>query len=389
MDSKNPYLAWEILIACAFFMFLFMAASAYFYLNSQEIQSSCKESIFSLSSSLAKTQGELNEAQTNYSAAKNSLLNAQHELELSKNYAQQTEAELEGTRLILNNTLVQLNSTSQQLEATQARIFEIKQELAIMEKELNSSMDWFRQNSQLPQNYSWEVDIFNQRIIEDCVYENTLNLACINYLNENTVLQLRYLEDLDAGEADHLQSVWQTISRQGGDCEDYALFFKAILNSIKASGANYSISTWINGDGEYRVWPKSPEAERYYYYTNANSLPVANLQDVNPYVICYVVDSYSGHCRVALSPAKINSSSQLYLLNGAAAFETQNGKYGGQVGRDYVLCASSQQACYNTPGSIILVISDDNIFSIQRGGWSSYSDYLPEISKFARDLDMN
>jgi hypothetical protein len=247
-------------------------------------------------------------------------------------------------------------------------------------------MSWFKQNSKLDPSYSWSVDIFLKRIRSDCIYNQTLNLACINYLNERTVLYLQYLNDLDIGEVDHLQSINQTIKRRGGDCEDFALFFKAILQTLKTN-ENLYVKTWEPSEHEqYAVWPQTKDPEYLVFYPKAQQKIISNLKNTYPVVICYTVNSVSGHCRIALSETKITADS-IQNLDGAPVFEPQNGQYSGTIGTDYQICSKEFSDCKYFAGAITVVITDDDILNFNDSKWDSYDNHHEKVNEILQNFN--
>ena len=363
-----------------------IASGAYLYLALSDLQISTSNEISSLSSQLTSAQNNISTLQTQYSSAKSmlsktekELANAYQSLEQEKILKQTALDELKSTKENLSQTQLQLNAAQQKADG-------IKEEVQSLEKNLNASMSWFKQNSQLNSQDSWDIDIFLKRIRSDCILNNTLNLPCINYLNERTVLHLEYLDDLEAGETDHLQSLEQSIKRRGGDCEDYALFFKAIMQTLKSDDDLY-LKAWEPAQsGDYVVWPQVENPEMYVYYNNARGRIISNLKNSHPYVMCYTADIYSGHCRIALSENKLTSDT-IQNLDGAQVFEPQTGKFGGTVGVNYFVCASTQEQCYQTPGAITLVISDSDIIQITDSKWVSYDDYLSQTEQISAILN--
>jgi len=282
----------------------------------------------------------------------------------------------------------QLSSTKTNLSSAQAKISSISEELTSLESNINSSMGWFKENSALPANYSWNVDIFKERISKDCVYQNKLNLACISYRLSTTAVSLTYKTDLEAGKEDFLQPIKYTVNRGGGDCEDYSLFLKATLNSLKESKYKFSLVAWEpNAGTDFRVYPPESEQDvQYYYYGGAKGVNLGSLSN-SFYVICYPLTPDAGHCTVAVSPIQINSSAQLPLLEGASVFEPQNGRYLGKIGIDFEICnAQNSQRCYSRTGSIITVIADDDLYQIYNEKWVGYADYREQISQLRQTI---
>ncbi|MFH1306975.1 MAG: hypothetical protein ABIH83_04975 [Candidatus Micrarchaeota archaeon] len=383
---KNPLL-FAFLALSLITLIILSIYTIYLHAKIDHLTASYDSQVQNLTSRLGASQAELSSLQADYQSSQAELYETKTRLENTQKSLDEKTGQLSGTLNELSATQENLSQTEEKLRENEQRVGQIRSELNTLEQDLDSSMSWFRENSELPEGYSWNVDIFKERILSDCVDSNELNLACINYLNERTVVQIEYKSDISAGQEDHLQSIKETINREGGDCEDYALFFKALLNSIKNSyDSDLYVKAWTPGTGEFRVWPKNIDAVNYYYYANADAVLISNLKNSYPYVVCYSVDGISGHCRVAISEYNITQSSELSLLEGAHVFEPQTGKFGGTIGYNYDLCDSSKSECYSTPGTIIIVISDDDIYQMENENWVSYSGYLLEISEIRGDL---
>jgi hypothetical protein len=149
------------------------------------------------------------------------------------------------------------------------------------------------------------------------------------------------------------------------------------------------IKSWEEGDSKFIVWPQNPTSGTYSYYPNSQKKLIGNLQSSYPYVICYSVDSASGHCRIAISQNKINSTSQISLLEGANIFEPQNGRYTGVIGCEYQICTSNQQTCYANANSIVIIISDSDIYEVKGGNWTSYSKLYDESNTLLQNFLKN
>lgn len=347
-------------------------------LHIAQIEESASIQIESLTESLSEKASSLALARMEITTLES--LNSQ----LQKSIAEQTALK-ESALADLNSTRKELSLVYAQLQEEKGKVSNVKDELLDLEKKINSSMSWFRENSFLNSSHSWSVDIFLQRVESDCIYDGALNLACINYLTERTILYIEYLDDSDLGVLDRLQSINETIMRRGGDCEDIALFSKALLQTLKSNN-NLLLKSWEPAsDGRFIIWPQQETEDSYIYYQDARPKIIANLKDVYPYVICYTVDSFSGHCRIALSENKITSSSVDGLL-GAGVFEPQTGMYFGRVGQEYSLCSAERENCQNIPNTITLAITENDIIKFSGSSWVSYQDYFSKTKGMMQDL---
>ncbi|VVB57922.1 Chromosome partition protein Smc [Candidatus Anstonella stagnisolia] len=341
-----------------------------------------------LSQKFSSLQSQYSTASSSLSAANVQISSLQEKLSISNANLELSKKSVEQYQQDLQQKSEQLSNTKTNLSSAQAKISSISGELTSLESNINSSMSWFKENSNLPANYSWNVDIFKERILKDCVYDNKLNLACIAYRLSTTAISLTYKTDIEAGKEDFLQPIKYTVNRGGGDCEDYSLFLKATLNSAKESSPKLSLVAWASNTGtDFRVYPPESEQDvQYYYYGGAKGVGVGSLLN-SFYVICYPLTPDAGHCTVAVSPIKINSSAQLPLLAGSSVFEPQNGRYLGKIGTDFEICnAQNAQRCYSSPGSIITIIADDDLYQIYNGKWVGYADYRDQVAQLQQNI---
>ncbi|MCX6770249.1 MAG: hypothetical protein NT051_06295 [Candidatus Micrarchaeota archaeon] len=375
MASKLLYAAcaaaFLLLLACAFLTFQF------FSLSSQ---------VSSLTSQNEAARAKIAETNANFSSFRQTSSVKEAGMLSAINTANSKISSQESSIASLNSQLLQkeneLNRSKLDLNAQKERISSLALELGALESTINESIAWFKDNARLPTNYSWNGDIFQKRVISDCVDGGNLNLACISYLMENTAFSIHYRTDSVSGKTDHLQGVKETIDLGWGDCEDYSLIFKATLNSIAQKQANLAPVAFTSGTGNFRVYPKeslaSTGTESYWYVPQAKGISLGNLSKLHTYVVCYTYSSSGGHCTVAMGEGNITSSSETGALMGARVFEPQSGQYLGAVGSEFGICASDD--CYSTVRSIRLIITDSDLYVFQQGtGWTGYGDYAEKV----------
>lgn len=285
----------------------------------------------------------------------------------------------------LERAVSSVSEREAELAAQEARMQSLRTEFRGLQDDINGSMQWFRDNAVLKPNVSWNLDIIAPRVIEDCVDGQDLNLPCINHILER-MATIRYRSDAVFNQSDHLQSLAETAARGSGDCEDYSLLFKAILNTVREKQGGLRIVAWEQGGGQnFIIYPKAslklgPD-EPYWYYPDAHGVDVGALDERHAYVICYTKTATEGHCTLALSNGEVGSSSQIANLNGGAVFEPQNGVYYGQVGAEFSICDPSRmQACTTTPNTIVSVITDSDLYRVQEGQWVGYGDYAKKMA---------
>ena len=321
--------------------------------------------ILSLNGTLVRTEAELFETQEE-------LENTSGELHITRMDLNETSEELEGTR-------AELRETQSSLEEAMEEFVQLRDEVVGIEESVNSSIQWFRDNAELPRtinHFFWESDA-------GCTDAGTLRLACIPFLMEKE-MGFTYKSEYP----DQLLSIGQMIDKPGGDCEDYSLFLKAYINRLKNTGTNRELEAWDQG-GERYVLFEEEDGTKWYVWGSEH--PMGSLQDLNPYAICfttkYEAETFEGHCIVALSGNKINSVEDMRNLDGAETFEPQNGQYTGKIGEEFHVCAEGELGCAMVPGSIIFVIADDDLYQFIDGEWVSYELYGEKASELEQKID--
>lgn len=341
-------------------------------------------SLANLNSSLSLANSRIAELQAQVASGRSALSSANSKIASQEGEISRLGAELSSKNSEISRLSSELNaskelaqSTGAKLEDEQARLANLSGRFSLLRQEVNSSMSWFRENSAIPPNYSWESDIIPARIISSCSDGSQINLPCVSYIFQNTAIGIAYKNDIDNGSSDHLQSITETIRRRGGDCEDFALFFKAALNSVRSDGKRNLTSVKIGGGGSnFIVYPIKPAPdERYSYYPDSSTKTIGELNSSSLYVVCYARSSGAGHCAVAVSPQNITSSSDIPLLDGAEVFEPQDGRYLGKIGEEFSVCSSSRESCLARSGAIVIAISDSDLYSFIDGQWAGFSDF--------------
>ena len=215
---------------------------------------------------------------------------------------------------------------------------------------------------------------------------NELNLACVNYvLGRTATIQYRIDTDNQSRPTNHFQGINGTFAAGGGDCKDYSLLLKAVLNTARERQANLSLIAWQSGSGEFRVYPKLSlgPVEPYWYYSNASPADLGRLDNNTPvWVVCFPYGA-QGHCTVAVGGTP-GTGGAPPDLGGARVFEPQDGGYMGMVGRDFSVCDPSRQTdCWSRYRTIVLIIGDTDLYTVQGNTWNGYGYLLSELENRA------
>jgi predicted transglutaminase-like cysteine proteinase len=370
--------SWLFTAFFAFLLLISLAGVAYLFNTNNSLQGQLSDAAAlqnSTQSQLAASQASASRIHSQYLASQEALSQSQSELAA-------TEAQVTALQAQLVEKEAALAESRADIDEQKKRAQALVLELDSLETSVNSSMAWFRDNAVFPKGYSWQSGIFIDRMLSDCVDKGELNLACISYLMENTAFAIHYRSDIEKGRLDYLQGVRETIDLGWGDCEDYSLLFKSILNYASQADPSLAMVAWQpGGSGDFRVYPKesTPEKETgsYWYVPNAKKAQMGSLNGSSRYAVCFRSSAYSGHCAVAVSQNKVGSSSSIASLSGARVFEPQTGQFLGTVGIEFPLCA--MPSCRKDVREVSLIIADSDLYSFESKGWTGYEDSLAKI----------
>ena len=291
----------------------------------------------------------------------------------------QTNSTLQAALSALDLSLGKLESQGQTLEQTREEMSSLSQNLTDMEQSINESIKWFTDNSVLTPGTSF----FAPYAADRCVSGNELNLACVEYFMEKR-LGFEYINK----SADKLYSIDEMIAHGGGDCKEYSIFLKALLNTYKDEGKDYELTGWTPGSGRFQIYSSG---QTLWYY-NGSATDLGMLEGLKPYSICYVTqvsdEEIEGHCIVALAEDNVSvESGGLTGLDGAMAFEPQDGQYMGDVGTAFHVCQSGEEDCDTSVGSIVIVMSDNDIYEFRDGQWDSLGGFMDMASVLGKRLE--
>lgn len=354
---------------------LLAAATLWLYLENEKLRGVVDEQ----QSRISVLSGTLTKANESIRDLNHSLQRTREELYLTSGLLNATLLELNDTRLTLEERgsellLVreELNMTKNLLNVTKTEFAQLSVEVAELEESINESIQWFRENSFLPGSADW----LTYRVQSRCIKNNKLNLACVSYVMGQK-LGFAYISE----SGDRLFSIDEIVSRRGGDCEDFSLLLKALLNTLKSIDGDAVVEAWASGSGRYIVYEEREGTATTQWYVDGEGVQLATLDTAMPYVVCFAMDYYYGHCIVAVSEKNITSISDLHFLEGAALFEPQNGMYLGKIGKELALCGAEVQNCERTPGRISFVISDSDLYQFVDGEWKSYDLYMQKAAR--------
>ncbi len=345
----------------------------------------------------ARLRAETESLEANLSSAKSIIGLTKAELDRKNGDIQRQQEEIANLTLALGNSTAEaqklkyeLNTSREELEQAKStlseardEIDEIKSEALEIEGRINDSIQWFQDNSGLPGTL--KSDRFERRAEKGCRDGGKLNLACVSYLMEDE-LGFTYKDDPTG---DRLYSIEDIISRKGGDCEDFSLFFKAYLNEVGEEGLE--IEAWTEGFGKYVVY-EDADSGKYWYYDSAAGRTIGRTGTSRPYVACYFYDTQGdvriGHCVIMLANTTIENPEDITEsgLAGSPLFEPQDGRFMGVVGDEFSVCEEGETDCDLKDYSVAFIISDNDLFQFSEGGWNYYHGQRREIESLISSL---
>jgi hypothetical protein len=257
-------------------------------------------------------------------------------------------------------------------------LLDLKRDITAVQDSLNESTQWFTDNSRM----SDSLGDFTAQVEDACVTDAILDLACIeNEMSKN--LGFRFKSEWD----DRLYSIDEMVEREGGDCDDYALFMKALLNTLKEDGVEAGLSARKHGgmQATFTRFDKDNSTD------DSDREDIGDLQSVYPIALCYTMSAFegeiSGHCINALSTVPVESADDLQKLDGAKAFDPQDGVYKGVVGEEFYICEDGEKDCELRRDSLCVVVTDEDIYEFKDSRWNNLGQYDSRIGIMLGQVD--
>ncbi|MDD4983585.1 MAG: hypothetical protein PHH82_01940 [Candidatus ainarchaeum sp.] len=270
------------------------------------------------------------------------------------------------------------------------KLYSAKEELNGYKIEVQSSLDWFKENATL------ESKSIKSKLDSKCISSTagycTIAEPCLDLVNEQ-FMGLEYKDDTTLGKTDKFISIDEFLENKGGDCEDFSLLFKAEINYLleKCSGKEIKVEAFVTSDSGN------------YFLDNSNSWYYANAKKHNliagyiyPNIVCGVLkdpnkaDVFGGHCVIAFSKEKIESLLDLEKLNLAELVEPQTGQYLGRMKYG----STTFNVEYYVEGeyfpesvSYIKQIITDNDYYLYQNGWKGYESIYDMFITLEQEID--
>ncbi len=306
----------------------------------------------------------------------------------------------------LNSSYAELDEShtflEQRFEGLKTEVNDVIIKIQDYEDELQDSMQWFNDNSNLD---ILDSDYAIKKYLETkCIMKShgrcRIKTGCLFLINTEK-MDLEYKYDIQtSNEVDQLQSLNEFVDNDGGDCEDFSLFYKAEFNYLldycsDIDESNIFLEAWVSADDIYDRY--ALDFNRNWFVIGAEEVDLPN-NYIYPNIICGLLPttsgSVSGHCVIAFTEQKITSTDNLDLLDKAPIIEPQTGHYMGLINDEssyiYLLTPSYYAEVKNTYGNpyIYEVITDDDLFlfSFDEEEWMSYSSFYEELSDKEEEL---
>ncbi|PLW80218.1 hypothetical protein C0585_03640 [Candidatus Woesearchaeota archaeon] len=342
-----------------------------------------KSQISDLESQISQLDYQLSESRSTESELKRSLDERYDELEeVKSNYEE-----------ILSN-YTQLNDDFSDLSKDYVDFDKEINEYIIKvenyQKDIEESISWFRENEKLG-NSSIEK-LLSYDLKDECLKIDgsvcEINLGCFQLINKKEYNMSYKFNESDQKSETYILSLVDFLDAQGGDCEDYSVFFKAEMNTLLGE-CDYKQVTpyaWFRNDSDKYFLDEKESI----YLPNASKIEFPDYK--YPTVVCgnffdENLDAIVGHCLVALSIEEISLEEDLRYLGGSILIEPQNGEYRGILNSEssgiYLLDENSNDV--ESYVYAVITGNDYYIYKVEENVWNSYQE-MDEGLDVLRDL---
>ncbi len=343
---------WVVFAVLGFFLLLFCVYNFAQIEKLKQENSGLRVELEAAESRLGEAEGELEAQGARLSSTKEQLEYADSRLE------KEMEEGFSGISAELNATKERVGAVEDEFEQFQEEYISLQEEyknkseeyesllgeIEDFEAELEEKMYWYTDNA----DFGGETKGFLSHIETKCVEGETLNMPCVAIMLEERDFSYKsegkdYIKSLDEFEAD-----------EGGDCEDWSIFVKAIINELeREEGIDELSLVDFSKSGYMEVYEDDGVV---YYYSNEEVY--ADLEDVE--VACFPVTSGYGHCA---------------LVSGGKLFEPQEGSYIGEVYWE------DENYLVEGWGFVEVYIDGEDIHIDSGEKWISYSYFIDKIGE--------
>lgn len=331
---------------------------------------------------------KLNEEINKIQNQKNELEGVVKNLEKNNSELNKKLEEMNNENRNLSNFLANMKETLQNFEK---ELYEKIDLIDNYKNEINRSISWYNKNSRFYKINDLKIDnlisnlkeSLKNKCIKIITNECTIKIGCI-FLVNSEYQDFGYRKDETINATDKILSLEDFLKNKGGDCEDFALFFKAEFNYLRELCKDKKIIL------ETYHWDMKKFKKSDKYYLDVNNKwyieysKKVELNYTNLVVICGNLydlnqDKISGHCMVALTKEKINSVDDIEFLLNAEVIEPQTSEFQGIIGIDFKLAGFDNIT--NKDSYIDSIITDDDfyIYSKKYDKWLSLKKLHSEL----------
>lgn len=247
--------------------------------------------------------------------------------------------ELEGNFTVFEEKYVELQGS---YEAKVEEYAQLIGQLEEFEDSLEEKMYWYSENA----DFGGAHKNFLDRIDAKCITSDTLNMPCVAIM-----LEQKGFGYISEG-GDYIKSLEEFEDADGGDCEDWAMFVKAVVNELaEEEGVEELEIVHFGKPGRTDIYE---DGDTLYYYSYGSV--TVGIEDLS--VGCFPVSYGQGHCA---------------LISEGVLFEPQDGSYISGVNWE------EDDLLVNKGGEIEILIGDSDIRVRDGEGWISYGYFIDRI----------
>jgi len=230
----------------------------------------------------------------------------------------------------------------------------LKDDLLSLDEKIKEKMIWFETNAHVNSDEEKELRSPLFRIESKCVHGAYINLPCVVVFLKKAGFSYK------SDKKEHIESIDEFITNKGGDCEDWTIFVRSILNRF--SDKDLILSKRASGE-RFEIYQ---DGSTIWYYPNMDRKRITS-HNKKYYGVCYSREK-SGHCVLSVGDD--------FVYDGDAVFEPQTGEYIGVIdsnpnGEGLVLKSEIDHIIY--PVVLVITENDINVWDNEKKSWINYN----------------
>jgi hypothetical protein len=227
---------------------------------------------------------------------------------------------------------------------------ELMGQLEDFEGTLEEKMYWYSENA----DFGGAHKNFLNTIESKCINGDTLNMPCVAIMLDQKGFD--YLSE----DTDYIKSLEEFEDADGGDCEDWSMFVKAVINEMEEQeGVGELELVHFGKTGRTDIYE---DGDVLYYYPYGSV--TVGIEELN--IACFPVTVGMGHCA---------------LVSEGVLFEPQDGSYLSGVNWN------GEDLHINTGGQVEILIDDSDIHIRDGEGWISYAYFIGRIREVLEEVE--